>query len=305
MSIILHVEPKTVPLTKEEFIKVAPVNSIALDGYVKGSPWFELSGPYANFNHHEDVCRLATRATCGQVLMAVRQGLFSTFLPVGKNKLHIFVNDCDEDVCLSVFLIKHGILAKNVSNPILNKLVFIEDAQDTTCGAYPFPPDEKITWVFEPYRQFRLLGGLDRKDPLEYESIITDVENRIMQYVLGNAGSVEINTSFETIGGGPGWLLIKEIGTLAKTGVFLEGHKAYVSIRQRPNGNYTYSIGKMAFWNLDLLKLFDKLNELENTSPNSDKWGGGDNAGGSPRVNGSKLTPDIVQTCINAMLVKA
>lgn len=32
-------------------------------------------GPRANFNHHEGVSRLETRATCGQVLLAIRMGL--------------------------------------------------------------------------------------------------------------------------------------------------------------------------------------------------------------------------------------
>lgn len=51
--------------------------SIALDGYVNVGPRFDHEGPRVNFNHHEEVDRLATRATCGQVLMAIRQGLFT------------------------------------------------------------------------------------------------------------------------------------------------------------------------------------------------------------------------------------
>ena len=88
MSVILHVEPKQVPMQKEEFCRTKPRNSVALDGYVYGGPWFEHNGPYCSFNHHEEVNRLATRATCGQALMAIRQGFFSTFIPSGKHQLH-------------------------------------------------------------------------------------------------------------------------------------------------------------------------------------------------------------------------
>ena len=51
MNIILHVEPKTPPLTWEQFLEVAPVNSIALDGYVIGSTRFflKLKGVWGNF----------------------------------------------------------------------------------------------------------------------------------------------------------------------------------------------------------------------------------------------------------------
>ena len=137
MSVELHVEPRVPPLTREQFCKTKPPNSIALDGYVYGGPWFEHNGPYASFNHHEGVERLATRATCGQVLLAIRQGLFTSFLNDKSHKLHIWVNDCDEDVCLSVFLLKRAYLAKDTNNKRLNQIVFEEDMLDTTVGAYP------------------------------------------------------------------------------------------------------------------------------------------------------------------------
>lgn len=294
MSVELHVEPRVPPLTREEFCRTKPPNSIALDGYVYGGPWFEHKGPYVSFNHHEEVDRLATRATCGQVLMAIRQGLFSTFIPVGRNKLHLWVNDCDEDVCLSTFLLRHGFLSKNVSNPALNRIVFMEDAMDTTAGSYPFPPDEKLAWVFDTYRKFRLAGGLERKDPNEYLGIIEDTENRIMQYIVGNAGRVEIDTSYEVLHEGKGWVLIQETGSHAKTGVFGDGYQAYISVRKRPNGRYTYSIGKVAFYDLDMELLFKNLNTKEKTLNCPDRWGGGNTVGGSPRVSGSSQTPEEV-----------
>jgi len=36
--------------------------------------------------------------------------------------IHVYVNDCDEDVCLSWFLIKHHHWAGQVMNPLLNRL---------------------------------------------------------------------------------------------------------------------------------------------------------------------------------------
>ena len=294
MTVILHVEPKTPPLSWQEFISKAPPNSVALDGYVFGPPEFDPKGPFANFHHHELVNRLATRATCGQVLMAIRQGFFSTFIETREHPLHLYVNDCDEDVCTSVFLLRHGFLAKNVHHPILNKLVFMEDAQDTCAGAYPHSPDEKMAWVFEPYRTFRLSGGADRKNADAFRSIITDVESRIMQYVVGNAGTVEIDTSYEILDQGKGWVMVKEIGSHARTGIFADGHQAFVSVRERPDGRWTYTIGKMAFAKLDLNLLYQAFNDMEDLVGDVDKWGGAGTIGGSPRVNGSRLTPDEI-----------
>ncbi len=100
MSVVLHVEPRTPPLSWEEFCQKTGPFSIALDGFVGTGPRFDENGPRANFNHHEEVSRLETRATCGQVLMAIRQGLFDCFRDEQGVQVSAYVNDCDEDVCL-------------------------------------------------------------------------------------------------------------------------------------------------------------------------------------------------------------
>ena len=306
MSVVLHVKPLREPMFWGNFKKTQPKNSIALDGYVKAGPRFDPEGPWANFNHHEEVDRLATRATCGQVLMAIRQGLFGTFVSNNPDKpLNLFVNDCDEDVCTAVFLLRHGYMAKSINNPALNRLVFMEDALDTTAGAYPFPADmpilEQLAWVFEPYRIFRTSGRIDLKDATEYRSIIEDVELRISAHIAGSGKSVPLDTRYERVGGGQGWIMAKEIGNAAKTGIIGDGHTAYVTVRERPDGNYTYTVGKTAFNPLFLPNVFYRLNRAETevqTGTSKDCWGGSTTIGGSPRVAGSKLTPEQVSKII-------
>ena len=86
------------PITWDKFLETEDTHAIALDGYVSGGPRFDPSGPRVNFNHHEEVDRLATRSTCGQVLMAIRQGLFKTFRNGFGPYATVLVNDCDEDI---------------------------------------------------------------------------------------------------------------------------------------------------------------------------------------------------------------
>ncbi|WP_230684384.1 hypothetical protein, partial [Streptococcus pneumoniae] len=76
--------------------------------------------------------------------------------------------------------------------------------------------------------------------------------------------------------------------------VFGDGYQAYISVRKRPNGRYTYSIGKVAFYDLDMELLFKNLNTKEKTLNCPDRWGGGNTVGGSPRVSGSSQTPEEV-----------
>ncbi len=306
--ITLHIEPKTTPLTWNDFLSISPLNSIALDGYVNAPPMFqskEEGGPRVNFDHHYGVNRLATRATCAQVLIAIRQGLFSTFLNDLTHKVHIYINDCDEDVCTSIYLLKHGRQAANVLNERINDLVNAEDALDSTAGAYPYPKTFKglkqLAWVFQPYREFRISGDIDNKDSDEYGYIIDQVESRILQYVHGQAKEIELDFRYEILYQQNKFALIKEIGSHAKTGLLSDGFESYISVRQRPNGNYTYSIGKLAFGSLNIPAILCALNKEEQCCK-EDCWGGGNIVGGSPRVNGSKLSPDKVFEIVKEFL---
>jgi len=306
MSIDLMVNPKISGMSWEEFLKYAPRYSVALDGFVNVGPRFNGQKVMVNFNHHEEVDRLATRATCGQVLMAIRQGMFSAFRDHSGPKAYIYVNDCDEDVCTSWFLINHHHMVLGTMNPVINKLVSMEDALDSTAGAYPFPADlpalQELAWVFEPYRQFRLNGGLEKRDPTSFRSIIFDVELRIMSYVTGHGKTIPLDTRYDVIGGGNGWVMVKEIGAHARTGMFGDGIKAYVSVRERKDGKFTYTLGKLSpFIPFDLLKLTAIFNKEEN-STDTDKWGGGNNIMGSPRVAGSSLSPERLSQIIKESL---
>lgn len=311
MTIALEMRPKDAPLAWDRFVADAPAFSVALDGYVAGPPNFDPKGPHASFNHHEGVSRLETRATCAQVLMAVRQGLFRCFRKDGAPHATVFVNDCDEDVCTAVFLLKHGWLADHAMNPLLNRLVAIEDLLDATAGAYPFPADlpalRELAWVFEPYRRVRLSGELDRKDAAVYRGVVGDVENRILRHLTGAGEEIPLDIRYERLGGGSGWAMIQEVGAQAKTGVLSDGICAYVSVRPRPEGRWTYTVGRMSLF-IDYFKvpaILDALNAAEGTAGKPDRWGGGDTIGGSPRVAGSKLTPCEVEKIVNEVVAKA
>lgn len=304
-AICLRVDPRPA-ISWEAFRAEHPPFSIALDGYVRGGPRFDAQGPHANFNHHEDVDRLATRATCAQVLMAIRQGLFQAFRDGGGARAEVWANDCDEDVCLSWALLKHHYLAIGAMNPTINRLVAMEDALDCTAGAYPYPADlpvlQELAWVFEPYRQFRANGLLAKRDPESYASVITDVTARVLAHITGHGRSVPLDTRYERIGGGSGWAMVRETGAQARTGMFADGVRVFVSVAERGNGRYQYTIGKFPFAPLDLASLVARLNYIEATS--SDPWGGGDTIIGSPRANGSVIQPDTIAAEVTTAMAR-
>jgi len=305
MNIKLVIKADVTPMTWDQFCKNTEPYSLALDGFVCDGPQYDFSGPRVNFNHHENCDRLATRSTCAQVLMAIRQGMFKLFRDPSGPKADVYVNDCDEDVCLSWFLLKNSYLVAGAMNPLINRLVTMEDALDCTAGAYPYPGDlpvlQELAWIFEPYRLFRINGGIERKINSQFQSVITDVENRILKHITGTGSSVPFDCRYDTLGGGPGWSLVKEIGAQARNGMFSDGIQSYISVRERPDNKWTYTIGKLSsFIPFNLQFLYDELNKID--SNGSDRWGGSNTVGGSPRVGGSKLSPSDLQNILNSLI---
>lgn len=300
MALMLHMEPLTPPMEWEVFRQRTGPFSVALDGYVADGPRqdFGPDGPKQNFNHHERVYRPATRATCAQVLVEVRDGFFERFRDADGPRADVYMNDCDEDVGTSVTILKHPHLAEATMNPLLNRLVSVEDMLDTFVGAYPFPKDlpvlRELAWVFEPYRRFRLSGGLERKRASEYLGIVVDVEQRILAHLTDHGGSIALDFRYEVLRRGDGWVMVRELGAQARTAMLADGTRAFVSVRERPDGARTLVIGKFKSHTPgDLNAVIAACNAAEG-GPVEDRWGGGTNIMGSPRVAGTRLDDQTI-----------
>jgi len=186
----------------------------------------------------------------------------------------------------------------------------MEDMLDTTGGAYPFPKDlgtlQELMWVFAPYHTFRTNGGLDKRVDHMFEGIIEDVGNRIMGYINGNPHKIELDTRFKKIGGGSNWTMVREIGPNARIGVYGDKIQAFVSVRERGEGRFTYSIGRSSqFVPFPIPKILKALNEAEKAKKGDlleETWGGSDIISGSPRINGSILDPKEVTRIIEETL---
>ena len=302
MAAKLFVRPNEPPLTWNQFCREAPPFAVAIDGYVGEAPCFDPQGPRVNFNHHEGVSRLETRATCAQVLLAIRQGFFTRFRNHEEGICaNVFANDCDQDVCTTWFLINNSHLVASTMNPLINRLVFMEDMMDSTAGAYPVPQDlpflQELAWVFEPYTRLVTTGGLGRRNADEFSGVVFDVEHRIMDHITGKGKFIPLDTRYNVIGGGSGWNMVQEIGQQAKTGMFHNGITAYVSVRERPDGRHTYTIGRIATYvPFDVPRLLQALDDAEGST---EHWGGSDTVGGSPRASGSRLDPTEVVRIVN------
>lgn len=300
MPITLHMEPLTPPMSWEAFRQRTGPFSVALDGYVEDGPQqdFGLGGPKQNLNHHAGVYRPATRATCAQVLVEVRDGFYERFRDGDGPRADVHMNDCDEDVGTSVTILKHPHLAETTMNPLLNRLVSVEDMLDTFAGAYPFPKDlpvlRELAWVFDPYRRFRLSGGLERKRASEYLGVVEDVGTRILAHLTGHGSTIALDFRYEVLRRGDGWVMVRELGAQARTAMLADGIRVFVSVRERPDGARTLAIGKFkSSTSGDLGAVIAACNTAE-SDPVEDRWGGGTNIMGSPRVAGTRLDDQTI-----------
>lgn len=289
--------PNDVPMSWEDFVREKGPFSIAIDGYVAEGPRLDPRIPAANFDHHKGVARLETRATCAQVHFEIQLGLFKLFRDEDGPRAKVYANDCDEDVCMTWLQLANPHLAGSIINPRLNQLVDLVDRLDSTAGMFPYPVDmpllRELAWVFEPYRRFRLAGGLDTREAGAFTSIVTDVELRIMQFILGRNKTARMDVRYKRLNTGTGWTLIEEIGPYGRQGALSDGVRAFITAREHRGGGWAYIVGRLSeaipFPVPQILSCCDNAegNPLHH-------WGGGTTIGGSPRAIPSRLDPSRV-----------
>jgi hypothetical protein len=281
-----------------------PLFSIALDGFCYGPTRFSKDGCRINLNHHEGVNDVAVRATCGQARVLVKQQLYAEYRDEVGPKATLYVNDCDQDVCLATYVLMNP---HQVGRPLLRELVNIEDHLDSSGGLYQPDNDElrkmmrTQAWIFEPYTVVRVSGVLPTLNGDAMLEIIDSVHERIRLYLYGHGKQKErLDTKYEVISQHEVWHLVRETGAEARTGMMRGGIRAFVSILGEHNGRYRYSLARLnpsvPFPVRDVLEC---LNRAEGIGPrNIERWGGGSNRGGSPRIKGSRLPPEEVERVI-------
>lgn len=305
----LHVEPR-ITKTWDEFTEEKPNFSIALDWYVFGKPRYKKTWTYVNFNHHEQVDRLATRSTAAQVVIAIKQWLMDAFIQEdGSVDGHIFVNDADQDTCLAIWLLQNYTRIEWYKyDSLINSLITIEDLLDVTAGAYPIKPDsgtmQHITWIFDPYIQAKNSGELYQMESKDMKYLIYAILYRIDKYLEKKWQKIELDTRYAKIWWGKNWSMIIEQWPHARWVFAHNGIKAFVSFVDDNEWSFTYSIWKISpYIDFPIVELYEVLNEVEWIKKGStDCWWGSNIIWGSPRQTGSYLKPKELESVINEFI---
>jgi hypothetical protein len=304
VTIDIRIVPGAI-VERAEFVANHPPYSIALDGYVRGEPFLQHTpdGPYRNFNHHESVDRSCTSATCEQVRRAVILGLFDLYAGRSGPHAQVWVNDCDQDVCLATWILLNP---ERASEPWVRTLAYIEDLLDMSAGGFPMPEERdllgEVRWVFEPYTGRR--AEICRYDATGMRRIIDEVHGRIERFLSGTGETLPLLGSYRALGGGDGWLVVEVDHQHARQKMVEAGVRAAVELYARPGARFAYSIWRRSEYIVDfpVLEILDALNRAEGVKNGDPSWGGSENVGGSPRVVGSRLDPVEVERVVSEVV---
>ncbi|HSI20817.1 MAG TPA: hypothetical protein VLA04_03930 [Verrucomicrobiae bacterium] len=278
----------------EEFCRNTPPRSIALDGAVLGGPNYDEATLHVNFDHHDNVVREATMSTAKQVYFAIKGGIMKAF---GSGICSIYINDTDQDTAFAAWLLtNHKQFEGAASNPLINRLLDLDDKWDITGGAFPLDLSDRLVrqhnWVFEPYTNLRKSGRLATADADILRSNLSEVCSRLTQYQMGYGGEKELDTRHEILFDSPTFKIVDEIGgSESRYHLFSNGMDAFISIvARRPDGRFVYTVGRRSrYIPFPVKELYAAFNEAEGMTGEKG-WNGSDIIGGSHRELGSGLS---------------
>jgi len=281
--------------------------AIGLDGVVSGPPFRHrggrgVRGPKASFDHHESVDRTSTRACCEQVHLEVGRGLWRLMRRDGRPGADVYVNDADEDVCTSMWVLAHP---RRLNEPIVRQLVHSEGIIDAlACTWWPEWLDledglPRLAWVYGPCHDARRNAALVDAESLR--RLIEEVAERITAYVDGRGGRRPVDDSYEVVHRDGPVAVIREIGPFARGAACRDGFEVVISERWAGEVRVV-SITKPSSWSpCDLTEVYRALNQAEGCPPD-DEWGGSDLVGGSPRRGGTRLSSEeILETVVRCL----
>ncbi len=294
----------------------SPSGTIFLDGVAQCEPFMDHERQVYNLDHHEGCVRAFTLASCEQALVMYMKGL-----DLQSREWHIFANEPDLDTIMALWIIlNHARIGslEMTQRRILFALVRYEGIVDALGlelrEISALPPDliRKIQRVVDHLRsdeialkkegrwtQTDFLGytaGILHKidqifykasDFADYQGIeelarIDLTDQRICAVVEADMGIYEIEPHLTKLYG-------NRLGI-----VFLK------------KGNHSYTVRQMdVFMPISLEDIYERLNYVDpavKCRAHSNRWGGADDIGGSPRETGTRLEPmDIARACRDAV----
>ena len=293
----------------------SPSGTIFLDGVAQSAPFMDHERQVYNLDHHEGCVRAFTLATCEQALVMYMKGL-----DLKGREWNIFANEPDLDTILAIWIIlNHDRIGRQewAQRRLLFALVRYEGVVDA------LGLELKELSALSPELARRIQRVIDH---LRSEEIALKREGRWEQTdFLAHTISIlhKIDQIFYKPRDFEDYQDIEELSRIdlnqkhiaavveADMGIYeiephlnkLYGDRLGVVFLKKGPGTYTVRQTDL-FMPISLEDIYDRLNFVDpavKCRTQTNKWGGADDIGGSPRETGTRLTPaEIVQSCKDA-----
>jgi hypothetical protein len=290
----------------------SPAGTIFIDGVAQCEPFLDHERQVYNLDHHEGCVRAFTLSACEQALVMYMKGL-----DLQSREWHIFANEPDLDTILALWIIlNHARIGTldATQRRILFALVRYEGIIDALglelkeLSALPADLIRKIQRVIDHLRSEEIAlkkeGRWEQTDYLLYTAAILHKTDQIFYKVSDFADYQGIEELARVD------LTDQRICAVveADMGIYeiephlnkLYGNRLGVVFLKKGTNNYT--VRQMdPFMPISLDDIYERLNYVDSAvkcRTQTNRWGGADDIGGSPRETGTRLTPaEIALAC--------
>lgn len=281
---------------------------ILLDGAGQFGPLVDATNQVYNLDHHEGCVRALTLATCEQAMVLVAKGL-----ELDKGDWTVYANEPDLDTVLAIWvLLNHrrlGSLSPGARDTLM-PLLRLEGSIDANghaltpfCGLPEAALRSASASVEHLMSRLNALGHSVRGKAPDLVELTVRMMCEVDALVftdeeLGEVPALEEVFGHVSIGGDRVAVACRDPhGIYAVEGALKKiwGNRLGIIVLQE---GQSYTLRRSAaFSGIDLQTAYERLNLIDRTvngAPPSDRWGGSEDIGGSPRVKGSRLQPGEV-----------
>ncbi|GAB6906890.1 Abortive infection protein [Desulfosarcina cetonica] len=291
--------------------KAAP-GTIYLDGVAQAEPFLDHERKVYNLDHHEGCVRAFTLSTCEQALIMCVKGL-----DLRDREWKIFANEPDLDTVLAIWIILNHQRVNNreaINRRALFALVRLEGVIDSLglelreLTALPAELMQKLMRVIDRLRADELdlkkAGEWTKTDFIGYTmSVLRKLDQFLIKVgELDDFKGVEELARVELTNNRIAVVVASDLGIyeLEPHLTKLYGNRlGWVALRKDEK---TYTLRQMdLFMPVNLEDVYQRLNYMDPAVKGRmgiSRWGGSGDIGGSPRDQGTKLTPaEIASAC--------
>jgi hypothetical protein len=281
---------------------------ILLDGAGQFGPLVDATNQVYNLDHHEGCVRALTLATCEQAMVLVAKGL-----ELDKGDWTVYANEPDLDTVLAIWVLLNHRRLSSLSpgaHDTLMPLLRLEGSIDANghaltpfCGLPEAALRSASASVEHLMSRLNALADSSRRQAPDLVELTLRMMCEVDALVftdeeIGEVPALEEMFGHVSIGGDRVAVACHDPhGIYAVEGALKKiwGDRLGIIVLQEGK---SYTLRRSAaFSGIDLQIAYERLNLIDRTvdgSPPSDRWGGSEDIGGSPRIKGSKLQPDEV-----------